>query len=338
MANVQKQFRQFNDAIKLRRFNENATLAEKRERVLRTLSEGVARLKKAGTKIPAYRTFNQGSYDLGVGVKPLDSDYDIDVGVAFDLAHGEHDPVDVKRWVLDAIDGHTDRVEMRACCVTVFYHSAGEPVYHVDLAIYAAREKNGGGMLLARGKLGSAPENRSWTPSDPEGLTDLINQKFSGDDASQFRRVIRALKRWKDERFSKDGNAAPRGIALAVAAYKWFAPATRFVDGAEQRDDLQALRNLVGTMLRNFSPRLAVQCPAEPFDDLCARMSDLQMGEFQAKLETLGGGPRAAADDTDPHTACKTLARQFGPDFPVPDPDDAGKPQKRAITSSGSSA
>ena len=95
MANVQTPFEQFNENIKLRRYHENATLAEKRERILRTLSKGIARLREAGEKIPSYRAFNQGSYDIGVGTQPLDGDYDIDVGIAFDLARGDHDPVDV---------------------------------------------------------------------------------------------------------------------------------------------------------------------------------------------------------------------------------------------------
>ena len=337
MANVQKYFTQFDEAIKLRRYEENATLAEKRGRVLRSLSEGIAKQRKDGERIPGYRTFNQGSYDIGVGVKPLDKDYDIDVGIAFDLARTEHDPVDVKSWVFEAVGDHTERVEMRGPCVTVFYQSGGEPVYHVDLAVYADKDKNDGKLFLARGKPGSAAEYRVWTPSDPEGLTDLLNGRFSGDDAKQYRRVIRSLKRWKDERFPSDGNCAPRGIAIAVAAYHWFSPATRSTDGKEERDDLQAIRSLVSAMMRRFSPRLTVACPVEPFDDLCARMSDLHMGEFKGKLERRFDVLREAAEDTDPHTACKRLAREFGSDFPVPAPEETAKPQRKPITGSGNS-
>lgn len=337
MANVQKQFEEFDEKIKLRRLQENATLTEKRDRVLRTVREGLERLRKDGKTIPKFRTFNQGSYEIGVGVKPLDGDYDIDVGVAFELARGEHDPVAVKQWVLEAVEGHTTRVEMRRSCVTVFYQAAGEPVYHVDLAVYADGPQNGGKLYLARGKQNSAPENREWSVADPEGLTAAINNRFSGEDAKQFRRVVRAEKRWKDNCFPRAGHAAPRGIALALAAYHWFMPATRFVDGQLVRDDLQALRNLVATMLSNFGQRLVVRCPVEPGDDLCARMTDVQMGEFKAKLEALFKALRDAASDADPHTACKTLAREFGEDFPIPERQATARPQRRAITSSGSS-
>jgi hypothetical protein len=51
----------------------------------------------------------------------------------------------------------------------------------------------------------------------------------------------------------------------------------------------------------------------------------------------LHDGLREAAEDTDPHTACKALARQFGSDFPVPAKEETAKPQRKAITSSGNS-
>src|SRR5690242_2199276 len=100
MAKIQKHFRQFDEQIKLKRYDENATLAEKRDRVLKTLSDGIKKQREEGEAIPDYRTFNQGSYDVGTGVKPLNGDFDIDVGVEFELGHAQHDPVAVKNWVL----------------------------------------------------------------------------------------------------------------------------------------------------------------------------------------------------------------------------------------------
>jgi len=338
MANVQKQFLEFNEKIKLKRYKENATLAEKRDRVLRKLKSGIEKQREAGENIPTYRTFTQGSYDIGVGIVPPDGNLDIDVGVAFDLARSEQpDPVKVKTWVLNAVDEHTKNVEMRGPCVTVFYTADDAPLYHVDLAVYADKQKNGGTLYLARGKQTSTKENRTWNPSDPEGLTALLSDRFSGEEGQQYRRVTRALKRFKDERFARDGHGAPRGIAIAVAAYRWFEPARRLVDGKVEFDDLQAIRNLVGAMVRNFSSRLVVCSPAEPFDDLCGRMTDAQMADFKSKLEVLLAKLREAADDSDPHTACKTLERQFGSDFPVPAPEETAKPQRKAITSSGNS-
>jgi hypothetical protein len=348
MANVQKQFEQFDEAIKLRRYHENATLAEKRDKVLKSLSDGIARQRKEGTAIPSYRHFNQGSYDVGTGVKPLDSDYDIDVGVEFDLAKEDHTPVEVKKWVLNAVEGHTNKVEMRRSCVTVYYMQGDEPKYHVDLAVYSNAARNlDRRMYLARGKEHSSKDNQEWTPSAPEDLTDKINNRFQGSDARQFRQATRALKRWKDHRFQSEGQAAPRGIALAVAALSWFSPTTSEVEGEQKRDNLAALVRFVQTLLRQFRPtlddngkvysRIKIVCPVEPFDDLCARMTAEQMRQFHARVETLLEALEEAQEDPDPHTACKTLQVEFGDDFPVPPKKDTGSPRRPAITSSGDS-
>ena len=349
MANVQKQFEQFDEAIKLRRYHENATLAEKREKVLKSLSDGIARQRKEGAEIPSYRHFNQGSYDVGTGVKPLDSDYDIDVGVEFDLAKDKHAPVDVKKWVLTAVEDHTTNVKMRRSCVTVYYMQGDEPKYHVDLAVYSKAARNPDGkMYLARGKKDSSKEDQEWTPSAPEELTDKINNRFeNSDDARQFRQAIRALKRWKDNKFQSEGQAAPRGIALAVAALSWFSPMTSEVEGEQKRDNLAALVRFVQTLLHQFSPavddngkpysRIKIVCPVEPFDDLCARMTAEQMRQFHSRVETLLEALEEALEDPDPHTACNTLRVQFGDDFPVPPKKDTGSPRRPAITNSGDS-
>jgi predicted nucleotidyltransferase len=107
--------------------------------------------------VPAWDWFNQGSYEMGTGIKPLNGgDYDIDIGVYFELDVDKYkDPVEVKQWVCKALDGHTNSVDIKEPCVRVEYSVGGEPKYHVDLAIYGYEE----GIILsdtyqlARGKL-----------------------------------------------------------------------------------------------------------------------------------------------------------------------------------------
>ena len=84
MANVQRYMEQFHDAIKLGRFDENATLREKRDRVLQRLDSGLKKLfADRGEDPPHYDPSNQGSYEMGTGVKPRGGDFDIDVGLHF---------------------------------------------------------------------------------------------------------------------------------------------------------------------------------------------------------------------------------------------------------------
>ena len=144
MADVQKQFEQFNDNIRLKQYAQNETLREKRDAVLNKLKTGLKRVfEEKGEPAPKFKIFNQGSYKLGTGIKPLDGDYDIDVGIGFEIGTAEEpDPVTVKRWVFDALEGHTNKIEVRRPCVTVFYQSGDEPLYHVDLAVYSGSSAN----------------------------------------------------------------------------------------------------------------------------------------------------------------------------------------------------
>jgi hypothetical protein len=302
--------------------------------------------------VPSYESFNQGSYEIGTGVEPLDSDYDIDVGLMFQVAVNDYDdPVEVKQWVYDALEGHTKRVEMRRPCVTVFYEKEGEPVYHVDLAVYSEKSCNSDGKdYLAKGKLNSAIEHRIWEEAHPKELSDLIKNRFTGDDGKQFRRTIRYLKRWKDIKFSSDGNAAPIGIAITVAAYYWFRVNKVLVDafqGKYSYNDLKALKEFVDSMLAQFrnvchegewAERLTVILPVQPGSDLFGKMTNQQMMAFKEKLEDLSDALEKAVDEVDPVEVCKKLKKQFGNDFPVPEKSETAQKKAPAIVSGSSSA
>ncbi|GAA5513126.1 hypothetical protein Dcar01_01852 [Deinococcus carri] len=348
MANVQKQFDEFHGKIKLERFDENKALRDERDAVLKALREGLKKVfedKEEDT--PTFWTFNQGSYAMNTGVKPLaGGEYDIDVGVVLNVAMDGRDAVDVKKWVRDALANYEQGAEIRRSCVTVF-----KPGYHVDLAVYADPELSANRKLnLAKGKENSGEDHRFWQVSDPQGFQDLIATKLDGDDARQFRRCIRYLKRWRDERFSSDGSAAPIGIGLTAAAYHWFEVSKR-TDAVSLKvtyDDREALEKFVQRLLDNFSlvwdaedqrfySRLKVNLPVEPYGDLFSKMTGLQMEAFKAKLETLLGALQTARSKLEVHDACAELAKHFGADFPVPDKEKSSTPTGRAVAGSGSS-
>jgi hypothetical protein len=297
---------------------------------------------------------DQGSYEMRTGVKPLDGDYDIDQGVYFQVSREDYpDPVALKKRVYEALEGHTDRVEIRRPCVTVFYLRDGEVLYHVDLAIYSDASCNTDMRdYLARGKEHSTAEHRVWEVSNPKALEDALFGKYPTDDGSkQFRRIVRFMKRWKDVQFRSEGNAAPRGIALTVGVQSFLSlPVYQDPLTAATFDDLAALRILVDAMLANFTyqvydddeeqwyQRIRVYLPVEPRNDLLARMSNKQMESFHVRLEELRDALIAAAGAVDPRAACIILQKEFGEDFPVPPEEDTAKKLPRAIVSSSSSA
>lgn len=308
MPSLQSNFRTFHQAIKLGRFEEEATLREKRDRVL-------GRLRSNGL---SFDWFNQGSYEVGTGIVPVAGDYDIDVGLVLPGSISD-DPVAVKERVFVAVQPHTTRVEFRKPCLTVYYQSAGESIYHVDLPVYVKDAY--GQMHLAVGKEHAKPEHRQWVHSEPKQLSAAILNRWSGEDGAQFRRVIQYLKRWRDENFPPVGKAAPPGVGLTVAAYNGFQPSKNWTGISAQYDDLMATRGLVSWMLSSFqniwglpcSPRrLVLRLPVQPANDVLAGMCDQHMIEFEQRLVQL----RDAMDLAARTESSLGLKRIFGSAFP----------------------
>lgn len=191
------------------------------------------------------------------------------------------------------------------------------------MAVYSdGAENTDGKSRLAVGREKSADENRTWDVSNPQALIDTIRGRFTGNDRKQFRRVVRYFKRWRDKNFSSDGNAAPLGIGLTVAAYDDLR--CEYSDRtAGTPDDLLAMRNLVGAILGRFTTeydwtegknrrRLRVKLPVEPWNDLFEQMTDTQMSQFEEKLERLRDALNAADAAVDPWDHVKLTGLQIG--------------------------
>lgn len=300
---LQREFLAFHDRIKHEQFGERELLRERRE----ALKDCLDRNLPADLKV---RPFDQGSYAMQTGVKPLSGDYDIDIGLVFDCDMRRFTgPVQAKQVVLDALRQGSRRVKIRRSCVTVSYGGTeGLPDHHVDIAVYV-RSKDGG-LLLAKGRARSAANKQFWLECDPESLTRHVRDAFSGAQLSQFRRCVRYLKRWKAYRFD---SPAPYSIALTVAALHWFRPnADRLF---EDEDDATALLQLLNAMLERFeNGRLTVALPIAPFTDLLETMTDKQMRDFELKLRALRDAI-ITAQTTEMPDGVRELQAQFGTDF-----------------------
>jgi hypothetical protein len=319
MPLLQKQFMQFAQAINLANYNENAGLRDKREIVIVKLQNYFSKKQQdEGGKKITFKFFNQGSYAMHIGVQPLDQlDYDIDVGLIFNITKDDYrDPSEVKNWVYEALDGHTNSVEYKYPCITVSY-SAG---YHVDLTCYV---EDNGCLFLAKSHKTSDNEKK-WEHSESKELISRFNERFIGSEVEQFRRVIKYLKRWKDYKFRMSGHAKPRGIGLALQAYNHFQPKYDRFSNNDWKD-LDAFIQLVDKILSQFGDRLVSNVIVAPWDDIFRRMSDNQMKEFREKLVELSDGLKKAKDEADPVEAAKIIRKQLGEDFPLPDPSEGSK-------------
>ena len=253
---LQAQFKKFHETIRIKNLKEdedsNYHLRQKRDMLINELRAYFdEKWKDNPEEKPRFEWFNQGSYSMGTGVIPLaENDFDIDIGLSFKVAKFDYpDPVTIKNLVYEALQNSFRTVEMRMPCVRVQYTKAGENRYHVDFAIYSDKECNGDEQTyIAKGKLYSASENRIWEVSCPRELKKKIDNKFSNvSEKKQFKRIIRYLKRWKDNTFASSGNSAPTGIALTALAYDWFQPDISYDSFSSEviSNDLSALKNFI---------------------------------------------------------------------------------------------
>ena len=300
---LQRAFIAFHENIRHERFGEQELLRSRRDALsaeLKVLADGVRT-----------RTFDQGSYSMGTGVKPLAGEFDIDIGLVLDCETTYFkDPVEAKLLVRDALKRGSRRLRVRRSCITVYYTQKDYGDFHVDLAVYA-RGKDGR-LHLAKGKPRSDEENRVWEPAAPEELTKLVDEKASGEERAQFKRCIRYLKRWKHVNFK---TKAPFSIALTMAAFHWFEPRLEGLVNATA-NDTDAMRALVQKMLTLMGHgRLHVQLPVAPSVDLMEGMTPKQMSDFRLKLERLRDALTLASEAEDTDVAVRALRNQFGAEF-----------------------
>jgi len=106
-------------------------------------------------------------------------------------------------------------LEFNRPCITVKYSDG----YHVDLAIYS---DNNNDLHIAWGKQYSTT-NRCWYKSEPKKLTQWVSDvSTETKESEQFRQCVRYLKKWKERKFSCDGNSAPPSIGLTIQARNAF--------------------------------------------------------------------------------------------------------------------
>ena len=324
MVNLQKEFLEFHDEIKLD--DENDILRHKRDILLKKLKNNIS------SQAAAYSHFNQGSYAMGTGIKPEKGDFDIDVGLIFGINRNNYpDPIEPKRWVRDALYGHTQNVEIRKSCVTVTYKEEGEDAYHVDFAVYAG-DNHDGNMYIAKGKDHSSLDNKGWEISCPKELIDKINSKFSNkDDRAQFKRCIRYLKKWKTHKFSSDGNGAPTGISLTILAYRYFSVSKEYdyVNDVYIYNDFKAFSSLIQSITsKAFSyaydyedkcayHNIKLELIVAPYNDLFEKMTAKQKEDFYNKAIGMQKILKNASNESKKNKACEQLQKLWGDSFPI---------------------
>jgi len=343
---LQTYFKDFNKNIKMD-YDVLSELADKRDILLKKL--------RADEDLPSFEKLDQGSYSMCTGVESLNRDYDIDVGLRFNVNKDEYEPVELKEKVCDILKNHTEYgAEIRQPCVTVKYKKDGELAYHVDLVVYAYEDKDDADskLYLARGKKYSSAENKYWEEAHPKKLTDTIIEKYSdSEDREQYRRIIRYMKRWKNLKFISDKNGEPPGIGITLLAYEKFNPSKTY-DYLEEKyncNDLDALINFVKQIKNTFLTKeysiekkewlykIEVNLPVIPYSNVFSKMSDIQVTEFKKKIDKLVDALDEVKTESDIVEQCTKLNKIFGDDFKIPAKENESKTQKNYVPPSSAS-
>ncbi len=329
MADIQKHFERFHDIIRID-YEMSQPLREKRDIILNRIRK---HLKDNGR--PGFDELLQGSYAMKTGSVPIEElEYDIDVGLRFSFSEKNYTAAEVRQWIFEAVDGHTETVDDKGPCARVTYADG----YHVDLVSYAVWDD-----ALGITQFRLAHKTNGWRAAGPPKLLEFVDgamKPYAGTEdgatgTNQFRRTVRYLRRWYDEAIPEESEAKPTGLAYVLAAAQYLRP-TQTWNG--KPNDLLAVQNLA-TVLSLLPGRIVVKKPTPEYDDLFASLSDDHMNAFKARLGALALDLGAAGRETDPVKACKLAKKHFGRDFPVPEPEEtAKKTAAPAIVTSSSSA
>ena len=325
VAKIQAQFEKFHENIKM----DKETLRKTRETLLDKI-----KISLKEKKYPVPELLNQGSYIYGVGIKPISSEYeyDIDVGLVFDINSDDYTAKEVREWVFEAIKDHTKIVVEKGPCIRVHYQAG----YHVDLICYAKNfSKESENYKFAH-------KDNTWKESDPKALKQYIKdkrEKFSNtysSGADQLQRIVRYFKRWNDNAIPQESSDKPSGLALLLLCIKYLHQPKHSFDG--QCDDLSALKKVCESIPN--SPRISVKKPTPECEDVFGKLSEKAMDNLKIRIESLLSDLINAQKAIDPVEACKILRdNQFGKDFPVPESKNTSKKTSSpAIITTSSSA
>jgi hypothetical protein len=325
MTKLKKEFEQFNDYIKIT--SEANELRDKRT-ILQTDFEnkfpGLCAEHDITINKTDMRFIDQGSYKLNTTISSEDGSVDRDVAVIFPLDINTYeDPRNLKKYARDALKIENVRTpSIKEPCITVGYNKKGEEYLHIDFPMYA---QHNGNLYLARGKEFS--ESYSWEIADPEGLNEFFLNKLK--DSEQLRRVIRYLKKWKQEKYQNpiNKNEVPPSIALTLLACEYFVEKK----DEENYDDLSALYHVIKSIVERFAltyngndivkAEITYYLPKEPYTDVFYKLknSNAYGVKFYNKIKKASDDLRDACNVESDHDAAIYVQKVLGEEFEVPE-------------------
>lgn len=288
MTNLDIEFKQFNDTIKL-------TEARK-EKILNSrnaIREKIRTYMKNKLKLEQPKFMWQGSFAINTALNPINgNEVDIDDGMYLNHLSKIDErlwpsPKEVHNMILAALEGHTQNgCEDKTSCVRVIYNN----FYHVDIPVYIIRE--------GHAKLANIKTNK-WEISDSKDFRDWF-YKYRKDE--QANRIVRYLKAWRD--FNVYDFSSIELTILVVNNY------------VQDADDGQSLSATVEKIYSDICMNRKVVKPVAPRENLwCEKTNKIDTLIFN--FEQLKKDLKSACTNKSKNRATLILQEQFGDRFPV---------------------
>lgn len=306
MADLTKHFLKFNKKISLTASDVKFLRAARNKVVTRIKNHFSDYLNQ-----PTPKFIGQGSFSMKTIVKPHSGAYDIDVGV---YLQGQSryradwpKPETVSNWLKKALKNHTSIKPIdKKTCLRIIYKpkQRGSAIYyHVDLPIYIEYENLWGNKKTRIGQNGE----KCWEEkSDPKGFTSWVTKACQRNkiDKSQFIRIVKYLKAWKDNHKKK--GKMPNGMLLTVLAGENFIH--------NERDDISFYKT-IKNISRQLNASHYIEKPVEPHNDLGDYLTHEQWKKFKKKLDILIEDMKQAINSNDIKDSIAMLSKQFDDRF-----------------------
>lgn len=298
MADNQKQFEGFLENIQL--IGEGLKSLRKsrdanRDRITKHWKDVLKR------RVPSFK--EQGSFEMGTVIKPIEGDYDLDDGMYLncigDDANEWPSTSTVQGWVCSAVEGATEGdPQKRKRCVRIPYKDG----YHIDVPAYG-QDSFGTTRVYEKGK-----EPVTFDESNPVALVDWFNERK--EFHSDLRDLVRFFKAWRDHK--KGSLTKIKSVTMTILI-------SEHIQSDEHYD--QAIVNTARNCAKHIRRGGQVLKPVAPFEDLTSSWSDEDRSKIADAFDNLAdrGVDAMAAESV--RDGALIWEKQFGSRFPVPEDD-----------------
>ncbi|WP_017891065.1 nucleotidyltransferase [Serratia sp. S4] len=316
---IQQKFNDFDNKIRLGRKDEAYGAARAKDD---SITEAIYRQFKENG-YPVIDDFIQGSLATYTAIKEKGKDFDIDRAIVISNAEAPDDPLIPKRVVLQLLEKRGFKnAKIKSPCVTADYTSED---LHIDIPVY--RRSLYGDYELAVGKNSSSEQHKIWNPCAPKELIDWVNKSsqygvYSDKKLSQFRRLVRYIKRWRNFTFSDEVGRKIYSIGLCIMFKEQF---SNCISDEGIPNDLNALEATLSAVLNStyFTHdgqghyTVSVNLPVSSYRDIFDGSSVNTGAQLYNKLVSLRDKLRKVQNEESESKQCDMLITLFGEDFPT---------------------